>query len=366
MSTPSGDVAACLRLVSFLVLSFLVGPSVYGHCRQVVLAPGFRLHQSDGVDLTPPLPAFLASKHPRVCDEFDKTYWLPVDFEVALKSAAKKSPVNSKTGNHILMFTIFDCRQAELAANLLCSSRAVGVPANLHVFIALDKQAQEKLLPHCPNVLLCDVSGRGYKYDEFCRLKMFVQYRLLLWGVETVVCDDDVVILRNPIELFRQQSHFELSTECQAAAFGASYSYDRFNVGFMRAIPTVASISAYEYWIRSAVPTHTVLEQDVIQRVMKPLKISGNSNIQKYRLPTGQRVVFRYYEPTDVVNGGLLRDNRLALVRHLRRRGSEKPFVVHEAWIGPAQKIPFLKSMGLWFLVSGRCNVSSVPELFPP
>lgn len=344
---------------SFLLRQWAVGPDEY------IPVPGVHLRRSHGINLSPPLSTFLASKNPLVSDQFRETYGLPTEFLVQLKAAAEKSPVNEKTGNHLVIFTLFNDGHFGLALNLLCSSRAAGVPSNMHLFIALDKQAREKMLPHYPNVMLLDISGRGYKYHQFCRVKMFVHYQLLLWGIEAVVCDDDLVILRNPLELFREQSHFELSTECRCAAFGPGYDYNKFNIGFMRVIPTVTSILTYEYWIKVAVPRHKILEQDVIQWFMKPLKVSGNSDIQEYRLPTGDHVVFRYFEPTDVMNGGLIRTNWTAMVREVRRRGVEKPYVVHAAWIQPRQKYSFLKSMGLWFLRDEKCDASMIPKRFP-
>lgn len=353
-------------LILFFIPTFMITQSVAPPSpKSTSPVPTRQFRRSQFLDMTPPLSSFIATKNPSVSDEFRRIFGLPADFIANLKVAVQKSPENPKTGNRMIMFTIFDIHHLSFALNLLCSSRASGLPPNYHIFIAMDERAHTAMKQHCPNVILCDVSDRKYEYEQFCKVKLFIQYQLLLWKVESVICDDDLVILENPMKLFREDSHFEFATECQCAAFGPGYNYDKFNVGFMRVIPTKSSILTYEYWIKSAIPNHFLIDQDVFQEIMKPLKITNDSDIQVYKLPTNDHVVFRYYDPTDVMNGGLLQQNWTSMTQQIQKRRLQRPFVVHAAWVTGSEKYSFLNSMGLWFLRGGRCNKNTIPRQFP-
>ena len=356
-----------LFLLCALFLLFLVPVFVVGAPSRVITATSStpRPTKPRYLDLSPPSKLFVSSRAFPVSADFARIYHLPEEFKAALKAAADKAPVNPRTGNRMIMFTIFNHNHANFAHNLLCSSAAVGVPTNFHIFIAMDAKSFQRFKELRRDVLFFDASKRNFQYEQFCKVKLFIQYQLLLWRVESVICDDDIVFLKNPLDIFREESHFEFATECIAAKFGPGYDYDKFNVGLMRVIPTRSSILVYERWMREAIPNWRVIDQDIFQEVMRPLRVINKTNIQVYRLPSMEFVVFRYYDPLDVMNGGLIRQNFMQLIHEVQLKQVTKPFAVHASWVPQDQKRVFMDDQRLWFLRQGNCASDLIPKTFP-
>jgi hypothetical protein len=209
-----------------------------------------------------------------------------------------------------------------------------------------------------PSTLFLNLSGRGFGYDQFCKTKMFVHMQLLLWNVEATVCDDDIVFLKNPTELFREESHFEVMAEHEEPKFHAGYRWQKFNVGFMRVIPSELSIMMYEKWIRRAYPNTKIRDQTSFHRILESLRRAGKpgqwSAVQSYRtqelLGKREDLKIRFHDPLLVSNCGTLTSKRSQAEQVARERNINEPHVVHMAYIEPWDKIRFLAKNGLYFL----------------
>lgn len=308
-------------------------------------------------NLTRPSNRFLEKQNPVVRSEFAGMYSFPQEFLANLRKQVDQAPINNISGNRQVMFTMFNIKHLDLAMNLYCSSVSAGVPANFHIFITLDKDAFEAMKSFVTDreVVFMDVADRKYEYEQFCKVKLFMQYQLLLWGVEATICDDDLVIIKNPMNIFETNtSHFEVSTESIRYEFDPTYDFDEFNVGFMRAIPSETTIRLYKKWLAAAVPNSSEIDQKVLHAILRPVRRHiGVNQYQYYNLAsiTGVRetLVIRFYDPLDVVNGGVFHWNKNDARAAARRRKIAEPYVVHLAWITQLQKRPVLTRHRLWF-----------------
>lgn len=316
--------------------------------------------------LVPPSAEFLRRQKPVIRDEFAYMYSFPDGFLNELRVLVDKAPVNKATGNKQVMFTMFNFQHLDLAKNLYCSSISAGVPANFHIFITLDKHSFTKMKDFVTDrqVLHLDISDRRYTYEQFCKVKLFMQYQLLLWSVESTICDDDLVIIKNPLDgLFEMNtSHFEVSTEGVIFDFNMNYNFDEFNVGFMRAIPTETTIRLYKKWLIKAVPDKE-LDQKVLHAMLLPVRRhDGVNRYQSYDLRriTGisEKLVIRFYDPLDVVHGGVFHMSMAACNAAAQQRGIESPYVVHLAWIQPIDKKSVFSQHQLWFYHNLKCEVA--------
>jgi hypothetical protein len=251
------------------------------------------------------------------------------------------------------MFTIFDGAQVDFAKNLFCSSQMVGLPTSYHVFVALDKQAYDEMKPMNPSVLLLDFAGRGFRYPEYCRAKMFVHMTLLLWDIEATVCDDDIVFLKDPRELFSETAHFQISPFSGETEFNETFPFHKFNIGFMRVLPTELSILVYQKWLRGAMKATKTWSQAVFYSMMAKAREPGNFGaFQRYSMDSvlgiKEAFLMKWFDPILVSNAATVQ--RESAARIARRRRINEPYVMHAAWIPGPKKLEFMKQSGLWFL----------------
>jgi hypothetical protein len=136
------------------------------------------------------------------------------------------------------------------------------------VFVALDSIALSAFWKFHPPILFLNLSGRGFGYHQFTRVKLFIQLLLLSWQVETTVCDNDVVFLRNPKELFAEDSHLEAMVEVPKLDFPRNYPWSALNVGFMRVLPSELSITVYRRWLIRALNDMRHLDQNALSGML--------------------------------------------------------------------------------------------------
>jgi hypothetical protein len=305
-------------------------------------------------------------------------YSLPDEFLRKLRNAVDMAPINKRTGRKAIMFTIFNLDHVSQAKNLLCSSIQVGLPRNYHVFIGLDSFAIVEMRKMGINPILFDVSDRKYGYYEICKLKGHIHIRLLLWNVETTVCDTDIVFLKDPRRLFKERSHFEVGDENAVFNWSLShYNYDNFNVGFMRVLPSVMSIQVYQKWAFALRQVDGMLDQMVLHGLLAPYRkqsIKGPLQFYDIRNLIGrdkpapnETFKIRWYGQLRVHNGGSMwmtvdqaRDAAI-------KKGVNMPHVVHFCFMPPADKRPFAENAGLWFLEWGEqsCRIPDM-RFFKP
>jgi hypothetical protein len=300
--------------------------------------------------------------------EFGKYYSLPREFLSKLDQLASHAPSNSHSGHRQLIFTVFDSNHLFLAENLFCSSVASGVGPDLHIFIALDRESFSEMKSFNREVILFDVSKRGFQYEQFCKIKLVIQYHLLLMNVEATICDDDAVFLKNPVALFGNWADFEVAAESNDRYFSETFNFDIMNVGFLRVIPSQISILMYHKWLTLAIPDSLRLDQNVLSGLLLAVRIRGtfeaNQLFDVTRLLKCKEILkVRWFDPLEVTNGKVYHLEHEVTRPVARARGIGKPFIVHLSWIPPAEKNQVLTKWKLWFIKHGKCIAGkTVPD----
>ena len=302
-------------------------------------------------------------------DTYKQIYNLTSEFKSKLNKYISKAPININTNNPQLMITIFNEKQYKLALNLLCSSQITKTPELFHLFIATDKESYENMRQFKKELILFDIEERNYTYENYCKIKLFLIYYLLSVGVETTICDADIIFLKNPMNLFEENSIIEWSPEGKATAFDHKkppFEFHRWNVGFMRIKPCLASLLILQKWIFLAIPDSQHISQVVLHQMLRCGVISSNSPIQTYYLLPIVGIpgflTARFYNPLEVVNGGIA--NNTLYEQDLKKMNIEKPTLVHAAYYKNPRKIPFFRTNNLYLLENdtSKCpNLDHIP-----
>jgi hypothetical protein len=297
---------------------------------------------------------------------FETQFHLGELFIKQLCDKVKRAPRNGRTGLRELMVTIFDFKQITLARNCLCSSRSVNLSDTYHVFIALDSIALSAFLKFHPPILFLNLSGRGFGYHQLTRVKLFIQLLLLSWNVEATVCDTDLVFLRNPRELFTEDSHFEAMVEVPKLDFPRNYPWSALNVGFMRVLPSELSITLYRHWLIRALKNMNTLDQHALSNMLYKKEVFVEKSTVWFNISefTSIQQLFklRYYDPLFVQNGVMMRSMASQFRELARRRNISEPYICHLSYIRPQSKIKVLVESGLWFLAPQDRSCSALPD----
>ena len=218
-------------------------------------------------------------------------------------------------------------------------------------------------------LILFDIEERRFTYENFCKFKLFLLYYLVSVGVETTICDADVIFLKNPMNVFEESSIIEWGAEGTAVSFDCTsppFEYHRWNVGFLRFKPCLASLLIIQKWIYLAIPNSRDLDQVVFSRMMQEGVIQSRTPIQTYDLMPiigiPGNLTGRFYSPLEVVNGGIA--GNYLFMQELKKQNIEKPTLVHAAYYTNPRKIPFFRSKKLYLLVNdtSKCpNLDNVP-----
>jgi hypothetical protein len=292
---------------------------------------------------------------------------LPDEFIAELQKAVKSGPRNSVTGRKEVMVTIFSTKHIDLALNLLCSEMKAGVPQTFHLFIALDEYAYKTMKAVNWQTLFMNITGRGYEYHEFCRMKLFVQRTLVSWNVEVTSCDSDIVFLKDPRVLFGHDSEFEFQAEVPKVVFDEQYRWSRVNFGFCRVIPSELSLLLYQRWIRECMRYPHYLDQTLLSRMLWtcPLYVRNMSgglisyNVRPI-LGRNQNITFRVYDPMVIASGCMSTYNGKGVINRAHKSGIEAPRLFHLACVREYRKRGYFKEGGMWYLNSDNVSCSAV------
>jgi hypothetical protein len=215
-------------------------------------------------------------------------------------------------------------------------------------------------------VLFLNLSGRGFTYCHFCRVKIFIQLLLLLWNVEVTVCDNDIVFFRNPKDLFREESDCEAAVEKATLRFPRNYPWSLVNIGFMRALPSEFTITLYQQWLIRALIHMNRLSQGALTQMLRNrtvyvIESTAWFNISEY--VAGDHLFgLRYYDPLHVQNGVMMRKMVSQHSMQARHKNISEPYICHLAWVSPRQKLKVFMESGLWFLTPNGEACGPTPD----
>jgi hypothetical protein len=211
-----------------------------------------------------------------------------------------------------------------------------------------------------------NLSARSFAYYQFCRVKLFVQLLLLFWNVEATACDNDIVFLRNPRELFHEESDCEATIQQAMLDFPRGYPWSIVNIGFMRVLPSELAITVYQQWLIRALVQMGELSQDALaqmlqNRIVYVANLTAWFNVSEY--VSGNRLFgLRYYDPLLVQNGRMMKRMVIQQGVQARQRNITEPYICHLAWIVPREKIKLFMESGLWFLTQDNQKCGQIPD----
>lgn len=257
------------------------------------------------------------------------------------------------------MFTSSSQNHELLCKNLLCSVLSVGLASSFHLFIAADEVSFRSIRSFWDNVIMFNVTGRGFGYERFCRMKMVLQYEVLRRGLETTICDDDILFIKNPEPLFQSRSDFEVGVGERVNELNSNFD-GYMNVGFMHVMVGRACALLYRRWIETLFPWHKLLDQKCLHRMISAFRRHGETaDLMLYNLTSliGEEceLSIRFFDPLEVMTYGVLglgkKTKRLA-----RMKGITEPYLFHLAWRGQHRKLECLNKLGLWYYSSDKCS----------
>jgi hypothetical protein len=347
-----------LSIVLSLLYLWSIDFSVRSSPQSFFAHVGLRISRLTFDDVT---RSFIATLHPLFdSPQWESIYDVSAEFLERLRAVLVRAPPNPDTGHPQAMVTVFNSAHMRMAMNCMCSANATGIPPGFHVFVAFDSAAYEAMRPFKSELVLCDISARNMTVMNLQHFTHILCYHILLMGVDLLWSDADIIYIKNPMGLFRQDSLMEVSSNWADEDLHPGYDYTQFNIGFMRIISCQLSVLVWNSLIRVALTEPNLLEQTVMCDSLKPIRIVPNQTpIQRYTMKPryGRDEVYsiRFYHPFEIMNSGLFVRNREHAFKTAREKGIRKPWAVHMAWLDETEKEPVITEANLWFYTDGRC-----------
>lgn len=268
-----------------------------------------------------------------------------------LRNYTNIAPINDKTG-HKFLIIIATSSGPHLwyTLNYYCSIR-LQIPSNYYLFISLDYKAYDELSKRgAPTILYSDTVP---KY-EITYLRMHVVYQLLLWNIDVLMTDSDMVYFNNPLPLFNNESDFEVSYEY--LIFLHDYkNHDGFygNLGFWKVIAssrTIKFIKNLLFWC-CKVHSHDQAAFHAYLSTQKGNWISDSVFV--YNL-TDLNMSFsiHYLDNLQITlsNSIYCHQNRKKFTKEALRRKIYMPIIYHVAWYWPTRKASSFYEKNAWFV----------------
>lgn len=293
--------------------------------------------------------------------ECEEGYQLSEQSIADLESVCLSAPF-AKSGLKHVMLTLSSSGHLHFALNSLCSSRAAGVNENFHIFMLADTMSFGIIKALARNAVFLNVSHstNSTRYKFFCKLKLFVHYRVLKMSVESTICDDDIIFISNPCRLFESDRDIEFATE--SIVYGLDDHNYVFNIGFMHVIPSVTVIKIYAMWIKATIGQVNQLDQEVLASMIRKFRIihptpsfEQSYNVSELLGCTAVLTV-RFFHPLDVCHAGHLYLFRKKTAQIARETGYTAPVIVHMSWLGQDKKLRALRRLSLDFVQNGSCG----------
>ena len=345
-----------------------------------IVVLSFRLRQKDAgvwiVSEKESHPLTLDRQELANVDSRFKDWELNPEFLDKLRDFARKTPINPATGYHIVEFSVCNAGFIEFAANLYCSSVKAGIPKNRYVFIATDMESYETLsalgasvIHLASNFTKNSVTDRKIlDYVKLAKLRPTILHQFLLWGLETVLIDSDVVILEDFIDLFSPVSDMDVGFDSkELVAVPTRLPFWEVNMGILRFVPTDPVLQFFPEWLSQSYVSPKVHEQKKFKTMMRnrPQTLMGDS-IVKIDYNSTLSLKMHYLDPMLVTNpGATLFYSKDKFRAEAKRRGIRKPKVVHLFHcMSINQKRSALRSLKLRYFSDNRC-VDPPEDIFP-
>jgi hypothetical protein len=328
------------------------------------------------ITVTPsPFPS--NSKFPRsaipahLSDEYEQ-WRLPDDVLKQLWAAVENAPLNPITSRRCLGLTIVNEGMIAFASNMICSAQLAGIPSNSHVFFALDDVSYDALLPLGAQAVIF-ATGNFTKaavnnhhlieFYDILKLKPTVVHQLLLWNVDAILIDADIVFLSNALTLFTDSADFEV--QCDSKEYYRIPYWNlsvpwQVNLGFCKVHPTPVVMKLMPIWLQKMYAIRNIHEQSAFRRILsrRPRWWLDNETaiVDVRKLFVNERqaenLTVRFLDPMLAANaGGLWQEGRHDWIAEAKRRNIKRPVMIHFFHIGTIQaKLRSMHRKDLWFV----------------
>jgi hypothetical protein len=264
------------------------------------------------------------------------------------------------------------------ASNMICSAQLSQVPSNAHFFIALDQESYTSMVRLNAQVLLFDTGNftgdavnnrRLVEFYDIVKVKPTFIHQLLLWNVEAIPMDADMVFFDNFLPMFMDSADFE--TQCDSKEFyRIPYENDsvawQVNLGFYKIHPTPVVMKLMPIWLERMYKAPKIQDQSALRKILRPFPtrwLNNETAIVDVRElfdnnESLQNITLRFLDPMLVTNaGGLWQEGMEDWKAEAKRRNIKRPVAIHFFHIGyVGSKLGLIQEKDLWFVQSnGKC-----------
>jgi hypothetical protein len=269
----------------------------------------------------------------------------------------------------MVMLTVVNIGMINFASNMFCSLLLANVSADHHFFVALDNVSYRAMLNLSARAVLFEGGNftaaavnnrRKVQFYDIVKVKPTFVHQLLLWKVEVIPTDADIVFLQNPLGLFSSSTDFE--TQCDSNVYyrlpaGNKRAAWQINLGYYKVHPTAVVLRLMQPWLCRMYTTPKDQDQAALWKMLKGTDMtwSGNDtitvNVQKI-LPPHTKLRFRFLDPMLITNaGGLWHEGKADWKKEAKRRKITRPIIVHFFHIAfIREKLGMIKEKDLWFM----------------
>lgn len=230
-------------------------------------------------------PEYPITPLPNLDKNFSK-WFIPDDMKLQLWRAIQKSPINPKTGRHSLAVFLANEGMINFTLNSLCSLKFVETQPNQHITIALDNETYEALLKINETVILYKSNftkklvnnNQIVNFYDIIKIRPTVIHQFLMWNTEFINFDSDTVFLKNPYDVFKDESDYEVqcdSKEYYQIPYNVTPVPWQVNLGVHKVHPSPLILKLYPMYLKKMYISPKMQDQNVLRQLLKPYKKSG-------------------------------------------------------------------------------------------
>ena len=321
------------------------------------------------------IPSNYPTTNPAHINDSYINWSIPDSTKTQLWNFLQKAPQNKETGRQYIYISLANFGAAEFLINCLCSMQKVGIPKTHRISIALDQETFDAISAIGEHVILLPspFSSKlvnNHHYVEFCnvvKFKVIILYQLLLWNIEPIFFDADIVFMDNPISIFRNDIDFQVQYDSKTSFRLPSYEIPvpwEVNLGFFKILPTPAVLKFMpiycEYLLRS--PKNRMQSSFRKVLITSPAKWLNNDTIT---MDTSS-LTMRFFDPMLVTNpGAVFFDSRHNVTREAWRRNLTRPYIIHLFHLGENayKKLTLKRKLLIFYDDNLKCRAKA-PEGF--
>jgi hypothetical protein len=296
----------------------------------------------------------------------------------------QNAPISPQTSRRYLGLTVINNGMIGFASNMICSAQIADIPSNAHFFIALDIPSYQSILKIGAQALLFQTGNftsdavnnqRLIEFYDIVKVKPTFIHQLLLWNVEAIPIDADMIFFSNALNLFIDSADFE--TQCDSKEFfRIPYHNDsvawQVNLGFYKIHPTPVVMKLMPIWLARMYNAPKIQDQSALRRILRgyPTRWLNNDTaivdvrqLFKDSVDT-ENITLRFLDPMLITNaGGLWQEGKEDWQAEAKLRKIKRPIANHFFHMGFIRsKLELMIEEQLWFVEKSGVCVKSQPK----